>query len=51
MSLTNYIADIKCVEGYILSQVAISMGEQLSKIESNKNPVANHFLNACAQSW
>ena len=44
MLLTKFIVDIKRVGGDISSQVAIALGEHISKIVSNKKRLANQIL-------
>ena len=43
LSLTNFIVDLKRVEGEISIQVAIALGEQISKIASNKKRLVDNF--------
>ena len=44
MALTKFIVELKRAEGEISSQVSIALGEQISKIASNKKRLINHFL-------
>ena len=43
LSLTKFIVDLKRVEGEISIQVAIALGEQISKIASNKKRLVDNF--------